>query len=66
MDHNKSNGLFTDKEYIDELGLDPSLEGTPDINKAIVQAVRQSTVRDMMQEGYTEQQAMKIANKLVK
>lgn len=66
MDQNKSNGMFTDKEYIEELGLDPALEGKPEINKAIVQAVRQSTVRDMIGEGYTEQQAMKIASKLIK
>ena len=66
MDYNKSNGMFTDMEYVEALGLDPSLAGTPDINKAIVKAVRESTVRDLMQEGLTEQQAMKSASKLVK
>ena len=66
MDYNKSNGMFTDMEYVEALGLDPSLAGTPDINKAIVKAVRESTVRDLMQEGLTEQQAMKSASKLIK
>lgn len=37
--HNWNSDMYSDKEYIEEFGLDPSLEGKPEINEAILQAV---------------------------
>ena len=57
---------FTDKDYIEAFGLDPSLEGKPGINKAIRDAVRDQTKRAYMAEGMDEAMATKLAMKHVK
>ena len=57
---------LTDKDYIEELGLDPSLEGQPGINRAIVQAIREQTKQAYMEDGMSEAMAEKMARKQVK
>ena len=37
------NKLYTDAEYIKRLGLDPSLEGKPEINAAIEEALKNTS-----------------------
>ena len=66
-DQNWSNGLFTDKEYIEELGLNPALEGRPEINDAIKKAVMDSMVRDYVQNNnMSETRARKIAEREIR
>lgn len=63
---NLSNGMFTDKDYIEELGLDPALEGRPAINDAIRKVVYNQTVAQYMQDGIPEGTAHKLAKKAIK
>ena len=65
-DANLSNGMFTDKDYIEELGLDPALEGKPAINDAIRKVVYNQTVAQYMQEGIPEGTAHKMAKKAIR
>ena len=65
-DKNWSDGLFTDKEYIEELGLDPALEGSEAINKAIQNSVIQSTARRYVEQGIPPNRAEKIAMREVR
>lgn len=57
---------FTDKDYIEELGLDPALEGSESINKAIQQAVQKRMVQDYVKQGVPPQRAEKIAMREVR
>ena len=67
MDKNKSGGLFTDKDYIEEFGLDPALEGTEAINKAMRDYVMKATERDLVKKGnVSAQQAPHLAKRMVK
>lgn len=65
-DKNWSGGLFTDKEYIEELGLDPALEGTDAINKAIQKSVEDSLTRQYVEGGMSEPKARKVAMREVR
>lgn len=55
-----------DIEYIDLLGLDPSLEGKPEINDAIYNSVRQANVDTFIGLGKTEEEANRQADRLMK
>ena len=65
-DKNWSDGLFSDKEYIEELGLDPALEGSDAINRAIKQQIEDSMVRQYVEQGLTPERAKKIAMREVR
>ena len=68
--HDKNRGArmgFTDKDYIEALGLDPALEGKPEINQAIKKAIAAQTTRNFVQDGrMNETRAQKLANRVVK
>ena len=68
--HDKNRGArmgFTDKDYIEALGLDPALEGKPQINDAIKRAIRDQTTRNFVQDGHlNENKAKHLANRSVK
>ena len=42
-DKNYNSHTYTDKEYIRRYGLDPRLEGKPEINDAIARAIKEDT-----------------------
>ena len=66
-DKNRSGGLFTDDDYIEALGLDPALKGTPAINKAIDDWVMKATERDYVNTGnMSAEKAMSMARKAIK
>lgn len=66
-DQNKLAGRgVTDMEYIDLLGLDPALEGKPEINDAIYKSVRQKNVDTFIGLGKTEEEANREADRLMR
>jgi len=52
-----------DLEVCQNLGLDPSVAYTPEINKAAVDAVYISNIEDGIKSGLSEEEAMAIAKK---
>ncbi len=48
---------ITDKEYIDMLNLDANLEGKPEINEAIAEAVKLKNMQTYMEQGLDEDEA---------
>ena len=52
-----------DLEVCQNLGLDPSLAYTPQINKAAVDAVYISNIEDGMKSGLSKEEAIEIARK---
>lgn len=68
-DHNvMSMHGITDKEYIEEFGLDPDLEGKREINDAMMDVVGAMNVKAekdrLMEEGMPSDQAQKEAYKI--
>lgn len=52
-----------DLDYVKTLGLPESLVGDPDINKHILNAVHKENVAGYIKQGYSENDAMKMADK---
>lgn len=52
---------ITDKDYIEEFGLDPNLEGKPEINDAILKAVKAQEIKSRVIEGMSERQAQELS-----
>ena len=48
---------ITDMDYVERLGLDPSLAGTPKINEAILKATRDVEYQSFIDSGMTEPEA---------
>jgi len=59
---------ITDKDYIKEFGLDPDLEGTPEINDAMMDVVGTMNMKAekarLMEEGMPSEQAQKESAKI--
>jgi hypothetical protein len=52
----------SDADICDQLGLDPSLAGTPAINEAAIKQMHRENFNSYLQKGYSEDDAMKLAN----
>ena len=57
---------ITDKDWIEYLKLDPSMEGNPNINRVIRDKVREQTKNGYMEQGMPEGMAEKLSRKHVK
>jgi len=55
------NMNITDAEVCEDLGLDISLIGTPQLNIAAIDSVYKRNLSDMIESGMSEKEAMKIA-----
>ena len=51
-----------DMEIVEELGLDPKLAYTPQLNEAAFQKQKENSISDLVQGGYSMEDARKIAN----
>ena len=51
-----------DMEIVEELGLDPKLAYTPQLNEAAFQKQKENSISDLVQGGYSVEDARKIAN----
>jgi hypothetical protein len=56
-------GDTDDMELVQRYSLNPELAYTPKINEAIRQAVRSENVQDLLRAGYSEGQALSVADK---
>ena len=57
---------FDDMDYVEELGLDPALAYTPEINEAIAEIVAQKNYQFYIDNGIEEEKAKHYADKLKK
>jgi len=55
------NPEITDDQYIEEFNLDPSVANTPMINQVMLDKVEEQNINYYIQEGNSEEQAMKKA-----
>ncbi len=53
-----------DMEYVEELGLNPDLAYTPEINEAIIKAIEANNYTDYIVQGYSEEEASEMAIEL--
>jgi len=51
----------SDTDVCEQLGLDPSLAGTPAINEAAIQKMQKENFNGFIKQGMSEDNAMKIA-----
>lgn len=51
-----------DMEIVEELGLDPKLAYTPQLNEAAFQKQKENSISDLVQGGYSLEDARTIAN----
>ena len=51
-----------DMEIVEELGLDPKLAYTPQLNEAAFQKQKENSISDLVQGGYSVEDARTIAN----
>lgn len=51
------NDEITDEEYVTEFGLDPALAGTPGINDAMLERVKESNIQYFVEDGMTQNEA---------
>ena len=54
---------YTDYDYIEQLGLSPSLAGKEEINMAILEAVERQNIQGYINEGMSERKAKSFAAK---
>lgn len=52
---------ITDGEYIEQFGLDPSLEGKPELNDAMLEVIYQKNLENYRAQEKTEEEAVKLS-----
>jgi len=55
-----------DMDYVEELGLDPALAYTPEINEAIIKNIEANNFVEFMAQGMSEAQATQQSEELAK
>lgn len=68
---NKSHNMMSgegidDMDYVNELGLDPTLAYTPEINEAIINRIEANNFVEYVSQGYDEAQAKAMSTELAK
>lgn len=61
-----SDDGIDDMEYVEELGLDPALAYTPEINEAIIKRIEANNFVEYVAQGYSEEKAKAMSTELAK